>query len=108
MENFENVKVGDKVVLGYAWHDDIEEVIRVTATLFVTKRGYKFRKKDGCEQGRGYVHARYATPEDIERIALERNHIELVRKCGDIRFKTLSIQQLEDILKIVRMENTEE
>lgn len=53
MENFDNVKVGDKVVVCSAWGKRIEEVTKVSPKRF--KIGAtQYEKKDGTEYGCGY------------------------------------------------------
>lgn len=75
MENFEDIKVGDKVIVTNGRVKQIESVQRLTKTLvFVRYRG--FRKNDGHQYGgRPFETLRIckATPEAIAEIEKEKS-----------------------------------
>jgi hypothetical protein len=103
MNSLDNVKVGDKLLVLFP-HDvkGIETVDRITTTLVITKH-HRFIKKSGKAQGSdswSYTYAKLATPEDAEKISREVKRKNLIRKCENINFNTLSDFQLEKILEI--------
>lgn len=103
MNSLENVKVGDKLLVFYP-HDvkGIETVERITATLVITKH-HRFVKKSGKAQGSdswSYTYAKLATSEDAEKIGRDVMRRNLIRKCENINFNTLTDSQLEQILEI--------
>lgn len=98
----ENVKVGDKLLVYINQVKGIETVERITATLVITKL-HRFRKDNGYAQGSGgwtIIRAILATDKDIA----EARHRQLAHKCEGVDFKSLSVPQLEAILKIVNQE----
>lgn len=103
MNSLENAKVGDKLLVLFPYNvKGIETVERITATLVITKY-HKFIKKTGKAQGSdswSYTYAKLATPEDAENISREVESKNLIRKCENIKFNTLSYSQLEQILEI--------
>ena len=108
-ENFDNVKVGDKVFFSMgAWHktEYLAEVTKVTNTQFEAK-GTKFRKADGRAIGQNYcTSARHATPEDIARFEeqeLRRMNTNFIvgyfEKNSTLALTTADIQAIADIIK---------
>lgn len=103
MNSLENAKVGDKLLVRYAnGIKGIATVERVTQ-LYVITKNHRFVKRtgevSGCDPW-SCTFAQIATSEDIERVNREVKRKELVRKCQDIKFNTLSDSQLEQILEI--------
>lgn len=66
-EIYDNVKVGDKVVIDTPnWYSEekilrIEEVIKVTATQITVASGIRFKKSDGWQTPKVYDQARIKT-----------------------------------------------
>lgn len=109
MESLENVKAGDRLVVSNRYGENIDVVERITETLVITKI-HRFRKKDGYESGQsayacGFSRARLATEADVERIKGQMRKRKLTAECNKIRFDRLSVQQLDDILKIAGAES---
>lgn len=106
MENLNDVKVGDLLIVSNHYGNRVEAVERLTETLVITKYG-RYRKRDGYEQGRGtwgYTHARLGTTEEVDRVNKKNRKDNLAFKCRQIKFETLSILKLEEILKIAEEE----
>lgn len=103
MSSLENVTVGDKLVVFYPYDvKRIETVERISSTLVITKN-HRFIKKSGKAQGCdswSYVFAKLATFEDVEKISREAKRKNILRRCENIKFNTLSDSQLEQILEI--------
>lgn len=98
MCNLENVRVGDKLFVESRHYDGVVTVERITATLVITKL-YRFNKKTGKAQGRDSwpsIWARPATDDDITQAYRKR----LIRKCEGLSFELLTVEQMENILKI--------
>lgn len=100
MNELENVKVGDKLLVrNNIYWEDIEIVERVTKTLVITKR-HKFRIKDGFSVPKSTwinIYARPATPEDIKRNIRKKN----IQTCRDTNYDKLTDSQLERIINII-------
>lgn len=101
MNELENVKVGDKLLVrNNVYWEDIEIVERVTKTLVITKR-HRFRIKDGFSVSPNQwinVYAKPATPEDIERNIRREN----IRFCKETDYDKLTDSQLERIINIIK------
>lgn len=98
MYNLENVRVGDKLFIENRNFNGIVTVERITATLVITKL-YRFNKKTGKAQGYdswSSVWARPATADDTAQVYRKK----LIRKCEDLSFESLTVEQIENILKI--------
>ena len=80
MENFEDIKVGDEVIITDSFSKKACKVTRVTKTLIVVDND-RFNKKDGFEYGlHGYAmipHLIRATPEALKAIMDERKRHHL-------------------------------
>lgn len=97
----DNVKVGDKLFVTSRWRKSIDTVEKVTK-LHVITSNCKYRKS-GDSVGDGWTHsfARPATEEDIENIRKEIARNNMLAKCRDINFDSLTDSQLEQILETV-------
>lgn len=100
MENLENAKVGDLLLIYGGDTDRLATVKRTTSTRVITNNDTAFRKKDGCEVGQANIwwkkHARLATESDIKRFKRE----SWIGKCRNINFNNLTDSQLQEILNI--------
>ena len=68
--NFENVKVGDQVVVHhYGWYieDKLEKVTKVTPKRFVVG-GYYFNKTNGTAVGESYSYCYIPTDEEASKV----------------------------------------
>lgn len=99
MNELENVKVGDKLLVRNYFEEKIETVVKVTKTLAITQY-HKFHIKDGFSQPRNswrFTYAKPATPEDIKRNIREKN----IQTCRDTNYDKLTDSQLERIVNII-------
>ncbi len=97
-EWLDNLKVGDKVVVenGSFGHDIVDSVFILTKTSVVTRKVYKFRRKDGSvlgEVGRPKTWLREPTTERLNWI----KQANLARKLGKYNWKELPIETLRAI-----------
>lgn len=108
MNELENVKVGDFVVLigSYAHDGCLRKVERVTKSqIIVNKRRY--RKNDGRIVGGGgwsYCYIRPATENDIERINKVRHKNKLLAFIKNVTWYNLSLESLQTIYDVVKKE----
>lgn len=108
MNELENVKVGDFVVLrgSYAHDDCLRKVERVTKSqIIVNKRRY--RKNDGRIVGGGgwsYCYIRPATENDIERINKVRHKNKLLAFIRKADLDNLSLESLQTICDVMKKE----
>ena len=107
MKELENLKVGDKVIVGGAYsYCRIRQVEKVTKKHIVVE-GNKFSKEfgwiDGCSS---YTsdHIRPASEEDIRRVEEETEKRNIVNYLTKIHFKELSYEALVAIRDIVEKE----
>lgn len=98
MYNLENVRVGDKLFVKNRNYDGVVTVERITATLVITKL-YRFNKKTGIAQGSDSWSSTWARPATDDDIA-QAYRKKLIRKCEDLSFELLTVEQMENILKI--------
>lgn len=97
MENFEDVKVGDKVICnsnGFYAKSIVDIVVKVTAKQFVTKRGNRYKKSDGYEIG-GRDTCIHGTEENIKKIEHE-NYVEALRSKAYRFFNSPKVEKLTD------------
>ena len=106
MENFENIKVGDKVIIHYRWSNDyVEDVTKVTKTTF-TAGGAVFRKDSGWERGGDKwtpKSAHVATEEKIEEIRkenLKRKYVSYLST--KVKYEDLPLEKLQEIYDIIK------
>ena len=107
MSELEDLKVGDKVIVGGAYsYCRIRQVEKVTKKHIVVE-GNKFSKEfgwiDGCSS---YTsdHIRPASEEDIRRVKEETEKRNIVNYLTKIHFKELSYEALVAIRDIVEKE----
>lgn len=103
MNELENVKVGDKLLVRNRCWEDIEIVEKLTKTLVITKR-HRFRIRDGFSIPTDKwinTYAKPATLEDIERNIRRKN----IQTCKNIDYDKLTDSQLERIINIITNKN---
>lgn len=108
MNELENVKVGDFVVLigGYAHDDYLIKVERVTKSQILADKR-RFWKKNGRIVGAGiwcYDYIRPATENDIERIKKINQKNELLAFIRKADLDNLSLESLQTICDVVKKE----
>lgn len=106
MNELENLKVGDIVIVSGVFADKLSKVMRVTkAQILVDNRHY--RKKDGCLVGGSeweYGRIKPATDEDINRINERERKEELIAFIRRNAWSNLSLESLETICDVVKKE----
>ena len=107
MKELENLKVGDKVIVGGAYsYCRIRQVEKVTKKHIVVE-GNKFSKEfgwiDGCSS---YTsdHIRPATEEDIRRVKEDEEKRGIIKWLENTIFEKLSYETLVAIRDIVEKE----
>lgn len=102
---FEDVKVGDTVIISSPWEKTIGKVIKVTKTTFCTET-YRFRKDDGSlwGTGRGFCtrYATNATEEEIRELRIEITRQKYYFKVkGLLEHHYPSLEDLKEIHSIL-------
>lgn len=99
-----DLQVGDEVILVQHYFEMVVKVERLTNNYVVIGRS-KYRKSDGnrigCDRWT-YEYIRIATPDDIKQIREKHCHNRLVKLVSNIPFQSLTNDQLQSILNIVK------
>ena len=107
MKELENLKVGDKVIVGGAFiYNRIAQVEKVTKKYIIVE-GSKYSKAFGWVVGcSSYTanHIRPASEEDIKRVKEETEKRNIVKYLTKIHFEELSFATLVAIRDIVEKE----
>ena len=107
MSELENLKVGDKVIVGGVYiHNRISQVERVTKKYIIVE-SVKYSKAFGWVAGCSSYsanHIKPATEEDIRRVEEETDKRNIVEYLTKIHFKKLSYKTLIAIRDIVEKE----
>lgn len=108
MNEFENLKVGDLVVVrgSLIVGDELRRVERLTKTQIVVGNR-RYRKKDGRLVGEGmwfYGFIKPATEKDIERINEAKQKDELLTFIRKVAWCNLPLESLETICDVVKKE----
>ena len=107
MSELENLKVGDKVIVGGVYiHNRISQVERVTKKYIVVE-SVKYNKTFGWVAGCSSYsanHIRPASEEDIRRVEEETEKRNIVNYLTKIHFKELSYEALVAIRDMVEKE----
>ena len=103
MENLEDIKVGDKVILYRRFQDrTVCKVERLTKN-FIIVEGRKYRKKDGFEAGDCGIYVSSILRATEQMIAEEEHKsdvlISYIRKC---RLSTLPTDVLEKVYELIK------
>lgn len=95
------LKEGDKVVISNRHGKSITTVAKITPKGFIkTEKGFQFNQ-DGSQRG-GDTWNSFYLRQLTEDVLLEFKKNGLMRKCKEIDFSKLSIEQFEQILEIVK------
>ena len=104
MSELENLKVGDKVIVGGVYiHNRISQVERVTKKYIIVE-SVKYSKAFGWVAGCSSYsanHIRPASEEDIRRVEEETEKRNIVNYLTKIHFKELSYETLVAIRDII-------
>lgn len=108
MNEFENMKVGDLVIVSgtYTCGECLRKVERVTKFQIVIDNR-RYWKKDGCLVGGGglcYGYIRPATEKDIERLKKIKQKNELLAFIRNVALDNLSLESLQTICDVVKKE----
>ena len=108
MNEFENLKVGDLVVVrgNIIAGEELSKIERVTNSQIVISNR-RYRKKDGRLVGEGNWHygsIKPATEKDIERINERERKDELLAFIRKVAWCNLSLESLETICDVVKKE----
>ena len=107
MSELENLKVGDKVIVGGVYiHNRISQVERVTKKYIIVE-SVKYSKAFGWVAGCSSYsanHIRPASEEDIRRVEEETEKRDIANYLGNTRFINLSYETLVAIRDMVEKE----
>ena len=107
MSELENLKVGDKVIVGGVYiHNRISQVERVTKKYIIVE-SVKYSKAFGWVAGCSSYsanHIRPASEEDIRRVEEETEKRNIVKYLTKTHFEKLSLTTLIAISDIIEME----
>lgn len=106
MENFEDIKVGEKLIMNRLWYDSqVGTVEKVTKTTF-TVNGIVFNKNSGRQRGAydsySYWYVSRATEEQLARIKMEtatKNYVNYLKKFD---YSKLPFEKLQEIYKLTK------
>lgn len=107
MDGLENLKKGDKVIVGGAYINSRIRTVEKVTKRFIIVGGAKYSRTFGREIGiSGYSsnHIRPATEEDIKRVEEETEKRKTVRFLKDTKFEKLSLETLKSIRELVGKE----
>lgn len=102
MENLEDIKVGDKVILYFNNTEYMCEVKRLSKRLIYVIGGDKFYKKDGTMLGSITNPAPFIRKATQERLSKYEHRKELICKIHDYPFGKLSTEVLEKVYKLIK------
>lgn len=106
MNELENLKVGDVVIVSGVFADKLSKVIRVTKAQILVDNCH-YRKKDGRLIGGSdwhYGRIKPATDEDIERIKKTERKNELMAYLKGVAWYKLPPESLKTICDVVKKE----
>ena len=107
MKELENLKVGDKVIVGGAYiYNRISQVEKVTKKHIIVE-GSKYSKAFGWVVGCSSYSANYIRPaseEDIRRVEEEVKKRDIANYLGNTRFINLSYETLTAIRELIEKE----
>ena len=108
MADFENVKIGDKVIIKHHYAgNSIATVKKVNKITFVADCGnydMTFMKSSGREKGETWTpaYAYPATEEMIEKVRKENKKANYIHAIHGCRFEDLSYDVLEQIYNLIK------
>ena len=103
MNEFENLKVGDKVIVSIGcWGEEINNVTKVTDKQIVVK-GNRFWKKNGRQVG-DFNRLKLVTEERIKQIEDRKKARKLCAFLNMTHWENLSLESLINIADCVKKE----
>ena len=109
-ENFNDIKVGDEVIVRLRDSKMIETVEKVNKVTFVAG-GYTFRKSDGYEKNGSawYIRfAEHATEEKKNEVKRDIRKRKIVNYLSQYPFHRLELENLEKIIQIIKEKKEDE
>lgn len=109
-ENFNDIKVGDEVIVCLRDSKAIETVEKVNKVTFVAG-GCTFRKDDGYEKSRNAWYIRFAeraTEEKKNEVKRDTRKKRIVNYLSQYPFRRLELESLEKILEIIKEKKEDE
>lgn len=103
-DNFENIKVGDWVVIRSRYGDTVEEVKKVNKTTF-SAGGTLFNKRNGWKRGGDSWNHRWAelgTPEKLSKVQKEEKTRNMVNYLMNFPYSNLDYESLERVFDILK------
>ena len=98
---FEDVKVGDTVIISSPWEKTIGKVVKVTKTTFCTETA-RFRRDDGRLWGASWDYytryAKKATEEEIQEVTRQKYYFKVK---GLLEHHYPSLEDLKEIHSIL-------
>ena len=107
MNELENVKVGDKVIVEGAYINSRIRTVEKVTKRFIFVGGAKYSRTFGWEIGvSGYSsnHIRPATEEDIKLVEEETEKRRAVKYLKDVKFEKFSLETLQSIRELIEKE----
>ena len=107
MNELENLKVGDKVIVGGVYINRRICTVEKVTKRFILVEGTKYSRTDGWVSGcSGYTsnHIRPDTEEDIKRVEEEIEKRQTVRFLKDTKFEKFSFETLKSIRELIEKE----
>lgn len=106
MNEFENLKVGDLVVVSGSFASKLSKVMRVTKAQILVDSHHYWKKNGRLVGGNDWRYGRIkpATDEDIERINEREQKEELIAFIRRNAWSNLSLESLQTIYDVVKKE----
>jgi hypothetical protein len=109
-ENFENIKVGDWVVIHSRYGDTVEEVKKVNKATF-SAGGVLFYKRHGWERSGDPWNHRWAelgTPKKLSKVRKEEKTRNMVNYLMNFPYSNLDYETLEQVFDILKNAKNQE
>lgn len=105
MENLEDIKVGDKVILYRKFENKLVCKVERLTKNFIIVKGRKYRKKDGFEAGDCGIYISSicrATEEEVAEIEEKNKRDKLINYIRNCRLGLLPTDVLEKVYKLIK------
>jgi predicted transcriptional regulator len=106
MEIFDDIKVGEKLIMSRLWFDPQVGVVEKVTKATFTVKGIVFNKKDGHQRGAHdsytYWHVSRATEErlaEIEKNTKIKSYVAYLQK---VDYSKLPLETLEEIYNLTK------
>lgn len=106
MENFDNIKVGDKVIVNTNWGLHVKEVTHVTPKRFKVDT-YTFNKCDGTEYGNGFglTICLHVNDERVAEVARQEEFAKMRRILRNVNVNSYNYEQTKKLYNFM-LENS--